>query len=157
MKYILACLFSLGVMVGAFAQEDTTQQQQEGGMITCMYLDENTIACFSPMEYDMEEQQGGFHYGEPHDSLFEDQSLGDTLQNENDIYSDEGATNNNGQLPESEENQDIYEEPGARLNEDEGALRRPEEESSEPQADQQGVIEEQENYGVPSTESPDNR
>ncbi|HEY8402902.1 MAG TPA: hypothetical protein VIK89_16665 [Cytophagaceae bacterium] len=55
MKYLMACLFSLGLLINVNAQ-DTQQPQQEGeDVITCVYLDENTITCFDP-EY-MEESQ----------------------------------------------------------------------------------------------------
>lgn len=149
MKYILACLFSLGIMAGVFAQGDTTQQQ-EGGMITCMYLDESTIACFSPMEYEMGEQQEGFHYGQPHDSLFNEHSQGTDS-----LLQQEGTTKNNQIEPEDDEDL-IQKEPGVKLDEEGEPLNQSTEQYKQSQSHQHRQLEEdQSSSETPSTESPD--
>lgn len=149
MKYIAAVLFSLGVMAGAFAQTDTTQE----GMITCMYLDENTIACFNPSEYDMD-PQSGFQQGEPHDSLFEDTEAReeeDVLRDQDDVKIDDGAVNDD-QLLESEDDEDLIEkEPNVRLDNNGEVFK--EEETGDPAFDEEQPLDKGSYYSEPEAQS----
>lgn len=106
MKYIIACLFSLGAVFGAFAQDtgDTTGQQQNSDVITCVYLDENTITCFNPEEMENPEFEGEQQDTSTQELFEEGEARGREEEYLEETEVEEGATREE-ELLEAEEDQ----------------------------------------------------